>query len=292
MITPFDPTGKYVDYDQLRALAEAQVQAGNSVCILGTTGEAPTIEEGNRGAEDERGRIIREVVDQVRNRVRVIVGTGTNFTSDAVGHTNQAAELGADGVLVVTPYYNKPSQRDIVDNYYRPIGEVDLPVIMYDIPGRTATKMDPETIVEASRLPGIIGLKFASGDFDQLRQVRRDAPNLPIWSGDDANTLNVMREGGVGVVSVASNADPNRVHNLVDLASQENWDGAQAIDTELAELIKACFPEGWSNPRGIKYLMHLMSRGAIHNVFRQPLGPLPEEFRPRYQAILTKLGLI
>ncbi|MBU2214242.1 4-hydroxy-tetrahydrodipicolinate synthase [Patescibacteria group bacterium] len=290
LITPFTESGD-VDYDLLRELASIQASVGNAVCILGTTGEAPTIRDGAHETEDERGRIIREVVDEVKERVAVIVGTGTNFTEDAIYSTQQAAELGADGALVVTPYYNKPSQRDFIDRYFEPIGKVGLSVIMYDIPGRTAAKMDAQTIIEASQLPGIAGLKFASGDFDQLKKVREEAPNFPVWSGDDANTIRVMEEGGVGVVSVASNVDPKRVHHMVELASKRDWHGAKAIDRELVRLVDACFPEGYSNPRGVKLLVSMIS--GVRNTFRPPLGPLPEEVvrEHDYEGILKRLGL-
>ena len=293
LITPFDESGDNVDYDMLRELATIQAAAGNAVCILGTTGEAPTIRDGAHETEDERGRIIREVVAEIKERVAVIVGTGTNFTEDAVFNTRQAKDLGADGVLTVTPYYNKPSQSDLVDRYYMPIADVGLPVIMYDIPGRTAVKMDASTIVTAARQhQKIQGFKFASGDFDQLHIVRRDVPGLSVWSGDDANTIRVMEEeGGVGVVSVASNVDPKRINRMVELASKRDWHGAKAIDRELVRLVDACFPEGYSNPRGVKKLVSMIC--GVRNTFRAPLGPLPDEVvrQHDYEGILRRLGI-
>ncbi len=287
MVTPFDESGE-VNYDVLGELVEKQIAAGVSGLVpMGTTGESPTM------FNAEHDGVIRRTVEQAAGRVQVWAGTGSNNTQQAIRTTREAQEAGADGVLVVTPYYNKPSQ-DGLKRYFREIAEsTDLPIIVYNIKGRTAVNVETETLAEIAGIPNVIAVKEASGDIGQMTDVidrichRHDDP-FWVVSGDDALTLPLMSIGGHGVISVVSNLVPERMVALVDAASQGDFETARRIHFELLPLFKASFIE--TNPVPIKAAMNLcgLNVGGV----RSPLAPLQEANAKRLAAILRAMQLV
>ncbi|MDZ7791623.1 MAG: 4-hydroxy-tetrahydrodipicolinate synthase [Xanthomonadales bacterium] len=245
MVTPFDESGE-VNYEVLGELIDKQIAAGVSgVVPMGTTGESPTM------FNAEHDGVIRRTVEQAAGRVQVWAGTGSNNTQQAIRTTREAQEAGADGVLVVTPYYNKPSQAGL-KRYFSEIAEsTDLPIIVYNIKGRTAVNVETETLAEIAKIPNVIAVKEASGDIGQMADVidrichREDEP-FWVVSGDDALTLPLMSIGGHGVISVVSNLVPERMVALVNAAAEGDFETARAIHYELLPLFKASFIE--TNP--------------------------------------------
>ncbi|WP_376696318.1 4-hydroxy-tetrahydrodipicolinate synthase [Wenzhouxiangella sp. EGI_FJ10305] len=287
LVTPFDEAGE-VNYDMLGELLEKQIAAGvTGVVPMGTTGESPTM------FNAEHDGVIRYTVEKVAGRVQVWAGTGSNNTQQAIRTTREAQEAGADGVLVVTPYYNKPSQAGL-QRYFREIAEsTELPIIVYNIKGRTAVNVETETMAEIARIPNVIAVKEASGDIGQMGDViasichRHDEP-FWVVSGDDALTLPLMSIGGHGVISVVSNLVPERMVALVDAAARGDFETARRIHFELLPLFKASFIE--TNPVPIKAAMNLcgLNVGGV----RSPLAPLTEGSHDRLAAILKEVGLV
>jgi 4-hydroxy-tetrahydrodipicolinate synthase len=286
MVTPFDESGE-VNYDVLGELVEKQIAAGVSGLVpMGTTGESPTM------FNAEHDGVIRKTVEQAAGRVQVWAGTGSNNTQQAIRTTGEAQEAGADGVLVVTPYYNKPSQ-DGLKRYFREIAEsTDLPIIVYNIKGRTAVNVETETLAEIAKIPNVIAVKEASGDIGQMTDVidrichRHDDP-FWVVSGDDALTLPLMSVGGHGVISVVSNLVPERMVALVEAAAKGDFKTARRIHFELLPLFKASFIE--TNPVPIKAAMNLC--GLNVGDVRSPLAPLTEANHERLASVLREMRL-
>ncbi|NEZ03221.1 4-hydroxy-tetrahydrodipicolinate synthase [Wenzhouxiangella sp. XN201] len=287
LVTPFDQAGE-VNYEALGEILEKQIAAGVSgVVPMGTTGESPTM------FNAEHDGVIRYTVEKVAGRVQVWAGTGSNNTQQAIRTTREAQEAGADGVLVVTPYYNKPSQAGL-QRYFREIAEsTELPIIVYNIKGRTAVNVETETLAEIAKIPNVIAVKEASGDIGQMADVidricqRHDEP-FWVVSGDDALTLPLMSIGGHGVISVVSNLVPERMVALVDAAAKGDFETARAIHFELLPLFKAAFIE--TNPVPIKAAMNLC--GIDVGSVRSPLAPLTDASRERLVATLEAMGMI
>lgn len=287
MVTPLDASGE-VDFDVLGQLLEKQIAAGvTGVVPMGTTGESPTM------FNAEHDAVIRYTVEKVAGRVQVWAGTGSNNTQQAIRTTGEAREAGADGVLVVTPYYNKPSQAGL-RRYFAEIAEsTHLPIIVYNIKGRTAVNVETETLAEIARIPNVVAVKEASGDIGQMADVidrichRRDDP-FWVVSGDDALTLPLMSVGGHGVISVVSNLVPERMVELVSAAADGDFETARRVHYELLPLFKASFIE--TNPVPIKAAMNLC--GLDVGGVRSPLAPLSEASQRRLESILRGLQLI
>ncbi|RFF26684.1 MULTISPECIES: 4-hydroxy-tetrahydrodipicolinate synthase [unclassified Wenzhouxiangella] len=287
LVTPLDESGE-VNYDALGELLEKQIAAGVSgVVPMGTTGESPTM------FNAEHDGVIRYAVEKVAGRVQVWAGTGSNNTQQAIRTTREAREAGADGALVVTPYYNKPSQAGLL-RYFREIADGGgLPIIVYNIKGRTAVNVETETMAEIARIPEVIAVKEASGDIGQMGDVIDclcHHGDDPFWvvSGDDALTLPLMSIGGHGVISVVSNLVPERMVALVDAAKKGDFETARAIHFELLPLFKAAFIE--TNPVPIKTAMNLCGLNA--GDVRSPLAPLTEASRQRLEVILREMRLM
>lgn len=287
LVTPFDEAGE-VDYDALGQLLEKQVAAGVAgVVPMGTTGESPTM------FNAEHDEVIRYTVEKVAGRVQVWAGTGSNNTQQAIRTTREAEASGADGALVVTPYYSKPSQ-DGLKRYFTEIAEAsELPIIVYNIKGRTAVNVETETLAEIARIPNVIAVKEASGDIGQMADViericRREEDHFWVVSGDDALTLPLMSIGGHGVISVVSNLVPERMVALVKAASEGDFDSARRIHFELLPLFKAAFIE--TNPVPIKAAMNLcgLNVGGV----RSPLAALTDASQGRLLATLKAMGMI
>ncbi|MEJ2423227.1 MAG: 4-hydroxy-tetrahydrodipicolinate synthase [Candidatus Thiodiazotropha sp.] len=248
LITPMDEQGE-VDAAALRKLVEFHIQQGTDVIVaVGTTGESATLDEA------EHCDVIKQVVECVAARVPVIAGTGANSTREAISLTQCAKEAGADACLLVTPYYNKPTQEGLYQHHKVVAEAVDIPQILYNVPGRTACDMLPETVARLARLPNIVAIKDATGDLERLRRMRADCPeDFYFYSGDDATGCEFLLQGGQGVISVTANVAPRLMHEMVMAALAGNREEAQTLDAQLAGLHRALFVE--SSPIPVKWAM-------------------------------------
>ena len=284
MVTPFDADGK-VNEDGLRANVRYQIKHGiHGLVPTGTTGESPTL------SYEEHNRVVEVVVDEADGKVPVLAGTGSNSTWEAIMITRHAKEVGADGALVVVPYYNKPTQAGLYAHFKKLAEEVDIPQVIYNIPSRTGVNMLPETMARLAKLKNIVGDKEASGDLKQVAQVIEltKGEDFTVTSGDDALTLGVMELGGQGVISVASNIVPSEVVKLVDSFRSGNVEMARRINDELAPLFKAIFVE--TNPGPVKLAMNWMGMAA--GGYRLPLVGLEPESQAKLRKVLSDMGLL
>lgn len=281
MATPFD-AALDVDYAEAAAFAKKLVAEGSSALVIGgTTGEAPTL------SEEEKCRLFRAVKEAVS--VPVIAGIGTNCTRSTVAMGKKAAECGVDGVLVVVPYYNKPPQQSLYEHFKVVAEEVKLPVMLYNVPGRTSCNLASDTAAALSRVPGIVALKEASGDLEQTTRVLRDArKGFSVYTGDDPLTIPTLAVGGYGVVSVAAMIAGPRMKRMIDAFCAGNVAEAAAIHQELAELIKALFVT--TNPIPVKAALTLL--GVPVGGHRLPLTGATPEVVETLRAALGKLGLL
>lgn len=262
MITPMVEDGS-LDDAALRALVEFHIRQGtDAIVAVGTTGESATLDE------EEHCDVIRRVADYVDGRVSVIAGTGANSTREAVTLTQCAKESGADACLLVTPYYNKPTQEGLYQHHTAVAEAVDIPQILYNVPGRTACDMLPETIARLAQVPNIIGVKEATGDLSRLHRLRELCDDsFEFYSGDDATGCEFLLQGGHGVISVTANAAPHLMHEMSIAALAGRDEEARAIDAKLAGLHSALFVE--SNPIPVKWAM--MKLGLANRGIRLPL---------------------
>lgn len=288
LVTPFRPDGSLDDEAVVR-LVERQIDLGiNGLVPVGTTGESPTT------THDEDDRIISLTVETVARRgltgkLPVIAGTGSNDTATVVEATQRAKEMGADAALVVAPYYNKPDQRMLEAHYLKVAEEGGLPIVVYNVPGRTGTNIEPATLMRIARHPNVIAVKEASGNIEQIMTILRDRPStLAVLSGDDSMTYPMLALGGDGIISVASNEVPDVMARLCALAFAGDWEGSRAIHNQYLDLMRVNFIA--PNPVPVKAAMAEM--GLIHDVLRLPLLPMAEEQRPRLRAALTGVGLL
>jgi len=280
LVTPFR-NGK-VDEAKIPELVEFHVSKGTSaICPCGCTGEAATLNH------DEQITIIKIVVETVAKRVNVIAGTGSNSTEEALQLTRRAKDVGADGALMITPYYNKPTQRGLLMHYEKIAASVDLPIMLYNVPSRTGVNMMPETVAELSKIENIVAIKEASGSVDQVSAIL-NLCDINVLSGDDSLTLPMLAVGAKGVVSVAANVAPAEVAALIDSFNNCNMDEAQRIHYQLLPLFKALFCE--TNPIPVKRALSMMN--LIENELRAPLIPLSAEKEPALRAVLDDLGLL
>lgn len=282
IITPFRD-GK-VDEKALRALIDWQISSGTDAVVpCGTTGESATI------THDEHDRTIRIAVEQAAGRVPVLAGAGSNSTAAAIKLARQAKAAGADGVLQVTPYYNKPSQEGLYQ-HFRAIAEVvDLPMVLYNVPGRTSVNMLPETTLRLSAIDTVIGIKEASAKLDQIKRIIEDAPkDFAVYSGDDAMNLDIYQAGGKGCISVAANVVPDRVAAVWDAFAEGRAEDARRLHDKLADLNRAMFLE--TNPIPAKTALAMM--GRCREEFRLPLTPMSEGAREELIAVLRQEGLL
>lgn len=281
MITPFDKSSG-VDYDGLKENVDFQVANGASgLTPLGTTGEAPTV------SDNERMKILKTVVDQANGRALVIAGTGTNSTQHVIDYTKEAEDLGADAALIVAPYYNRPSQEGIYRHFEAVSRATNLPIIVYNIVGRTAVNIETPTLLRLSRITNIVAVKEASGNIGQMADVLHQVPpTFTVLSGDDGITLPLMALGGKGVVSVVSNLLPRRVSDMVAAMRAGDVTKARALHNELMPIFKGAFIE--TNPVPIKTAMALagMPAGGV----RLPLWEMAVEKREELKKVLRMYG--
>ncbi len=283
MVTPFKPDGS-LDIAGLKKNVEFQIVQGISGLVpLGTTGESPTV------TEEEREAVITAVVETARKRVLVIVGTGTNSTATTIEHTRKAKELGADAVLIVSPYYNKPTQEGLYRHFKAVAESVDIPIIIYNIKGRTAVNIETATMERFKGVKNLVGVKEASGDMNQMKEVIAKMPkDFIVLSGDDNMTLELMKAGGVGVISVISNLLPRKVSDLCAYAMQKDYAEAEKINAYLSPLFKAAFIE--TNPIPIKEAMAMAGMPA--GPLRLPLCELRPENRETLRNVLAGMEVI
>jgi 4-hydroxy-tetrahydrodipicolinate synthase len=282
LVTPFARDGS-VDERAVRQLAQRQIDGGVHFLVpCGTTGESPTL------SDEERVRVVELVVEVAAGRVPVLAGAGGYDTREVIASALRMKRAGAAGILSVTPYYNKPTQEGLFQHYSAIAGQVGLPIVVYNVPGRTGCNVETPTLVRLSGVPNIIGVKEASGNISQICDVCNAVPSdFIVLSGDDALTLPLMSVGGHGVISVASNEVPAEMAQMVELAARNDFAAARAIHRRLFPLMQVNFVE--SNPIPVKSAM--ASMGLLEEVFRLPMVPPREASRARIRSVLEALHL-
>ena len=284
MITPFDIEGK-VDYAKAEKLATHLVETGtDTIVVCGTTGESPTL------SWDEEYQLFSVLQQAVAGKAKIMAGTGSNSTSEAIAATQKAAHLGLDGTLQVTPYYNKPPQEGLYA-HFRAIAEAapELPILLYNVPSRTGCKLEPETVAKLAKIPSIIGIKEATGDLDQASQIRALTPaEFAIYSGDDSLTLPLMAVGAKGVVSVASHLVGNQLQVMMQSFAAGKVQEALQIHIQLFPLFKALFLT--SNPIPLKVALRLL--GLDTGVVRSPLVTGNAELEAKLKVVLKEVGIL
>ncbi|MBA4396761.1 MAG: 4-hydroxy-tetrahydrodipicolinate synthase [Syntrophus sp. (in: bacteria)] len=282
IVTPFKK-GK-VDEVALRKLIEFQIKNGtDGIVPCGTTGESSTL------SHEEHDRVIEITIDAVKKRVPVFAGTGSNSTAEAIQLTRHAYKAGADGAMMVSPYYNRPTQEGIYQHYKAVAEAVPIPIIVYNIPGRTGSNINPETLARLAKIKNIVGVKEASGSIKQMSDViNLCGPNFIVLSGDDAFTLPLMAMGGHGVISVVSNVAPADMAGLVDAFAAGDLKKAQALHFKLSGLIDALFIE--TNPAPVKAALSLMNK--ISYEIRLPLCQLADPNYEKLKKVMIAYGLI
>ena len=270
LVTPMHPDGA-IDWSALARLIEYHIESGTAgLGVVGTTGESPTL------TVPEHCEVIRFAVEQAGGRIPVVAGTGGNSTHEAIELTVSAAEVGADYSLSVTPYYNKPTQQGLFEHFQAVARSVNLPIILYNVPGRTGCDLLNETVVKLSQIDNIVAIKDATGDVARGAALIEAVPDgFAVFSGDDATALELMRRGGQGNVSVTANIAARDMAAMCNLALTGEWEAAAEIDARLSELNNLLFIE--ANPIPVKWVM--AQRGMIENGIRLPLTPLSEPCR-------------
>lgn len=280
IITPFSKDGS-VDYGKLRALIELQVAAGiDGIVPVGTTGESPTLDY------EEHIKVVAVSVEAARRRIKVIAGTGANSTAEALHLTQQAKEAGADGTLQVTPYYNKPNQEGLY-RHFSAVADLGLPVVLYNVPGRSCREIDVSTIARLSRHPKVVAVKEAGGSVDRVSQILR-ACSMTVLSGDDPLTLPMMAVGGQGVISVASNLVPKAVADMVHAAQAGRWNEARSLHAKYHRFFNEIFID--TNPIPIKAAMAMA--GLIEETYRLPLCETSTANKQKLADCLKEIDVI
>ncbi|MCL4508580.1 MAG: 4-hydroxy-tetrahydrodipicolinate synthase, partial [Chloroflexi bacterium] len=282
LITPFKDG--HVDVKRLEELVEFQIKNGtNGLVPCGTTGESVTM------TEEEDQLVVRTVIEVAAGRVPVVAGTGSNDTESAVEYTRAARKLGADGALVVTPYYNKPTQEGLYRHFEAIASSVDLPIVLYNVPSRTSVNMLPETVARLARLDTVVAIKEASGSMDQVSAIVQSCgPDFAVLSGDDSLTLPILALGGRGVISVVANVAPEPVAAMVAAFLQGNSAVARDLHYRLFDLCRAMFIE--TNPIPVKTAASLM--GLCSSDLRLPLCEMSEGNVNRLREAMANFGLL
>jgi 4-hydroxy-tetrahydrodipicolinate synthase len=283
LVTPFDKSGKMHE-EHLKRILDFQIQGGmDAIVPCGTTGEASTLDY------DEHFRVCELTAQHVNKRAKVIIGGGSNNTRRAIQLTRFAKEIGADAVLSVGPYYNKPTQEGHYQHFKAIAESADIPIIIYNIPGRTGVNIEPDTLLRLAEIPNIVGVKEASGNLDQMMIILRDRPeNFSVLSGDDSLSLPLIAVGGDGCISVLANEMPAEFSRMIHAALDNDWELARQIHYQTYALMRANFIE--TNPVPVKAAMAMM--GLLEEVYRLPLVPMQPKNREKLQSILRDLKLI
>lgn len=282
LVTPFTAKGE-LDEEGLRNLVTFQEENGVDYLVpCGTTGESATL------SHAEHLKVINIVIDQAK-KAKVIAGAGSNSTSEAVHLSKGAKDLGAHALLSISPYYNKPTQKGIIKHYETIATAVDIPVIVYNVPGRTSSNINPPTVIQLAKIPNIVGIKEASGNMGQIMSILAQAPKgFSVLSGDDPLTFPIMAMGGNGVISVASNVDPLSVSSMVHYALMGRWEEARKEHFKLLPLYNGLFIE--TNPIPVKTALRMMGKPA--GPFRLPLCDMDPANQEVLRKMLADLGLI
>ncbi len=283
LVTPFTTSGS-LDEAAVRRLGRRQIDAGVHFLVpVGTTGENPTL------TLAERVRIVEILVDEVNGRVPILAGAGGDDTKDVMYLAGEMQKAGAQGLLSVTPYYNKPTEEGLFQHYRAIAGSTTLPIIVYNVPGRTGCNIEPATVVRLSEISNIIGIKEASGNMTQMCEVCRLVPaDFIVLSGDDVVTLPLMAVGGRGIISVASNEIPAEMSQMVEAAERGDFAAARAIHTRIMPLMQINFVE--SSPGPVKAAMAAM--GLLEEMYRLPLVPPRAESKEKIVKVLKELNLL
>ena len=283
LITPFTDIGT-VDYKALERIVEQQIEAGiDGLVPCGTTGESPTL------SHEEHDRVIAQTIKYAAGRVPVIAGTGSNATTEAIRLSQHAEDAGADAVLLVNPYYNKPTQKGLYLHFKAIAEATALPVVLYNVPGRTGVNMTAETTVRLARdCKNIVAIKEASGSLEQVDEIIKNKPaDFDVISGDDALTFPMISCGAVGVISVIGNALPKEFSRMIRLEFNGEYNAAREIHHRFTDLFSLLFVDG--NPAGVKAMLHEM--GMIENVLRLPLVPTRISTLKKLSDIMKELKL-
>ena len=284
IVTPFKADGE-VNYEEFGRQIDFQINNGtDAIIVCGTTGEAACL------TEDEHVKVIDYCVKHVNHRVPVIAGTGSNCTDTAVYLSQEAEKLGVDGLLVVTPYYNKATQKGLIDHFTIIANSVHVPIILYSVKSRTGVNINPETAATLVRdVPNIVGIKEASGDIAQVAKIMALTDgNIDLYSGNDNEVVPVMSLGGIGVISVVSNVAPSYMHNLCMNYLNGDADEARRMQVKVIELVDALFCE--VNPIPVKHAMNLMGMNA--GPMRRPLSPMEPDNLERLKRTMKNFGLL
>ncbi len=281
LVTPFK-NGK-INEEKIRELVRLQIENGtDGIVPCGTTGESPAL------SEEEKNRVIEIVIEEAKGKALVIAGTGTNNTEKSVKATAQAKEMGADAALVITPYYNKPTQAGLI-RHFEAVAEVNLPIMIYNVPGRTSVNILPSTIGKLSKLDQIVAIKEASGDLNQVSEILTTCKDsIKVFSGDDSLFAPILAIGGVGVVSVVANLVPQYLKSLYEAFKSNEIVRMQQLHHQLFELCQAMFYE--TNPAPVKTAMNLM--GMDVGELRPPLAPMAETNKEKLIESLKVYGLL
>ena len=282
LVTPFDEHDR-IDYDALRRLIEFHIGEGtNGLVIAGTTGESATLDQG------EHAELIRRAAAMVAGRIPVIAGTGSNSTRQTVSLSVEVADAAIDGYLLVVPYYNKPVQEGLYQHFLAIADAVDKPIMLYNVPGRTVADILPETLARLADHPNIIGVKDATGDMERMKQHQALIPEeFRYFSGDDFTSLEFLRLGGHGVVTVTGNVAPRQMSDLCRAVAEGEIEKAAEIDDSLQPLNTALFVE--SNPIPVKWALHEM--GLISSAIRLPLTVYADEFHEQMKDAMNTAGV-
>lgn len=280
IVTPFTKNGA-VDYERFRDLIEFQIAGGiDGIVPVGTTGESPTVDV------KEHEKIVEVAIQTANKRVKIIAGTGGNSTAEAIELTQHAKDAGADATLQVTPYYNKPNALGLT-HHFAAVADLGLPVVLYNVPGRTGKEIPIDVVVELAKHPKVVAIKEAAGSVDRVSAIL-DRCKLQVLSGDDSLTLPMMSVGAVGVISVASNVAPKAVADLVHHALAGRWSEARALHAKYYRLFADLFID--TNPIPVKTALVMM--GKIEDAFRLPLCEMSEPLKTRLAETLRGVGLI
>ena len=282
LVTPFK--NGQVDWPSLDALVEFHMQNGtHGIVPCGTTGESATL------SHQEHDEVIRSVIKSVNKRVPVIAGTGSNSTDEAVRLTREAEKSGADGALMISPYYNRPTQEGIYQHYKKVASEVGISIIIYNIPGRTGSKIEPETLARLAEIKNIAGVKEATGSVDQaIDVIRLCGDRLAVYSGEDSLIYSLMALGGKGVISTVANIAPKQTAQLTDACLKGNWGKGREIQFKLIPLIRILFIE--TNPIPVKTALALM--GKCGGDLRLPMTPMAEGNVKKLRQTMIEFGLL
>lgn len=284
IVTPFKPDGE-VNYEEFGRQIDFQINNGtDAIIVCGTTGESACL------SEEEHVRVIDFCIKHVNHRVPVVAGTGSNCTDTAVFLSQEAERLGADGLLIVTPYYNKATQRGLIDHYTIIANAVHIPIILYSVKSRTGVNINPETVAElVGNVPNIVGVKEASGDIAQVAKIMAlTGGKVDLYSGNDNEVVPIMSLGGIGVISVVSNVAPSYMHNLCMSYLNGDTEEAKRMQLKVLDLVDALFCE--VNPIPVKHAMNIMGMNA--GPMRRPLSPMEPQNLERLKKSMREFGLI